>query len=133
MKHKDFTAHERDILTNNPNILEVNEHGIKYSPEFKLKAVKENINGKSPLEIFVSSGLSMLGREKAKDCLKRWKKVYKKSGERGLLDSQRGAIIKHLEKLTNEGKIKYLTEEIEYLKAENDFLKKLQAARKGVI
>ena len=39
-------------LERNPNVLRVTDQAITYHPDFKVKAVLENIKGESPTGIF---------------------------------------------------------------------------------
>jgi hydrogenase maturation factor len=92
MKRKEFTDQEVEILLKNENILKVGSSNVTYKPDFKIKAVKEYNNGKTPIQIFVEAGIAIdiLGRENAKRSLTRWRNAYKKLGDKGLLEEQRG-------------------------------------------
>ena len=87
-----FNAFQIRQLEKNPNVAKVSERSITYSRSFKVKAVKENMSGKGPAEIFVENGfdLDMIGRGKPQSCLKRWRKVYKQWGEEGFTEERRG-------------------------------------------
>ena len=52
-------------LEKNPNVLRVAEQAITYHPDFKVKAVLENIKGESPARIFMDHGfdLDIIGKE----------------------------------------------------------------------
>jgi transposase len=64
-----FTEFEMKQLEKNPNVSRVSEKTITYTPEFKLKAVKENLTGKSPITIFVENGfdLTVIGENNRKN------------------------------------------------------------------
>jgi hypothetical protein len=68
-----FNPFQIKQLLNNPNVLHVSERFISYHPDFKVKAVKENLNGKEPMKIFLDHGfdLNVIGSNKPKECLKR--------------------------------------------------------------
>ena len=48
-----FNEHQCRLLEANSNVAAVSERAIQYTPEFKMKAVKENLQGKGPSQIFV--------------------------------------------------------------------------------
>ena len=133
MVKKVYTEEQRKILIGNKNVLDCGKGVITYTTDFKIKAVKQyQQRYMKPQDIFIQAGfdLDMIGRKKPKDCLLRWNKTYKEKGFSGLSESfkNRGRPKKTKDK-TDEGKIKRLELEIEYLKAENDFLAKLRAKR----
>ncbi|WP_029625970.1 HTH domain-containing protein, partial [Streptococcus sobrinus] len=80
-----FNEFQMRQLEKNENVVKVSERSITYSPEFKVKAVKENQNGKGPNQIFLENGfdLSAIGERKPKQCLGRWRKIYEQFGEEG--------------------------------------------------
>ncbi|MEJ8546516.1 hypothetical protein [Brevibacillus borstelensis] len=85
--------------------------------------------------IFRSAGfdLDVIGHEKPKQCLKRWRNTYTALGENGLLEEQRGKGSTGRptgERLSTEEKLKRAEARIKLLEAENDFLKKLDALEK---
>ncbi len=139
MKRKKFTDEEKEILLKNENVLDVSETSIKYSPQFKLKAIEEYYQGNSPIKIFLNAkfDVDIVGRENPERCLNRWKKTYKKLGEQGLLEEQRGQSKgggrPRTKEFTVEEKVKYLESRNAYLEAENDFLKKLKTLEGKVL
>ena len=125
-----ITFNEQQIrqLELNPNVASVSDRAIQYTADFKIKAVKENIAGKGPAQIFRENGfdLDFIGLTKAQSSLSRWRKTYKIYGEQGFLEERRGkgstgrpsskqlSADKKLEKA--EARIKYLEAELELLK-----------------
>lgn len=114
----------------NPNIAHVTERSISYRPEFKVKAVKENLDGKGPTQIFVDHGfdLAVIGSKKPRQCMRRWREVFEKCGEEGLLTERRGVGSlgrPSTRDLSVEEQLKRAEARIKFLEAENDFLKKL--------
>jgi transposase-like protein len=107
---------------------------IKYSNEFKVKAVKQYEEGLTPKEIFTLNGfnLNIISKNIPKHCLSRWNKTYKERGECGFSGSRKsGCGRPKIPKFKDEKeKIKYLELQVAYLKAENDFLIKLRAQKK---
>ena len=91
---------------------------------FKAKALKLRQQGQSPSQIFIAAGinLSLFGAGYAKKCLHRWEKMSAQDG--GLKKDRRGSKSKGRPK---GKKFKSLEDENAYLRAENDFLKKLRA------
>lgn len=125
-----FNEFERKQLENNPNVSHVSEQNISYKPEFKEKAVQENISGKGPMDIFLEHGfdLKMIGPEKPNQCLKRWKRSYEKYGNEGFYTERRGKGSTgrpSSKELDAEEKLKKAEARIAFLEMENDFLKKL--------
>jgi transposase len=78
-------------LENNPNVKHVSERSISYEPAFKATALKENLQGKAPSQIFIEHGfdLEMIGVDKPKSCLKRWRKTFHTFGENGFYTDRR--------------------------------------------
>ena len=131
-----FTTEEMLELQKNPNIVRCSQKAITYSKDFKLRAVKQYLEGDMyAFQIFKRAGfnIDLIGRNIIKGNLGRWKKKYKKNGEAGLLFETRGHSLgrqnnKQLSP-TSKNSTEYLEAQIAYLKAENDFLTQLRAAR----
>lgn len=139
MNSKKYTDQEKEILLENPNILEVGDRSITYSNEFKIKALKEHKNGKMPMQIFIDEGIKIdiIGKKIPNWCLKRWKKIYINHGEMHFLEDQRGKKSNKdkvdTKKHSLEEKVIKLETKISYLEAQIDFLKKLKALERGMI
>ncbi|MFP3427102.1 IS3 family transposase, partial [Pseudoalteromonas sp. SIMBA_162] len=54
-----FNEHQRRLIEMNPNVTSVSDRAIQYTPEFKLKAVQENLQGKGPSQIFREAGFDL--------------------------------------------------------------------------
>jgi transposase-like protein len=126
-----FNEFQRKQLENNPNIDHVSDRSISYKATFKIKAVKENLKGKGPMDIFIDHGfnINIIGSEKPAQCLKRWRQSYKKFGEEGFLTERRGKGVPgrpSSKEMTMEEKLKKAEARIAFLEMENDFLKKLE-------
>ena len=84
--------------------------------------------------IFEEAGfdLALIGKNIPIECLRRWRRVYGIKGVEKLNVETRGKGGGRPRKngLTDAEKIKRMEVEIAYLKAENDFLAKLRAAKK---
>jgi hypothetical protein len=133
MSKRIFTKEQIKILLNNPTIEGCSNKAIRYSKNFKVAAVRKWQAGMPPQEIFIQAGLdiSMIGSETPKECLRRWRRVFKQKGAKGLrIDGRRHSKVGSGRPKRNwqndKEKIKYLETEIVYLKAENDFLVKLR-------
>jgi|AraplaMF_Col_mLB_1032019.scaffolds.fasta_scaffold45183_2 hypothetical protein len=135
-----FNSFQIKQLEKNSNVSKVSERSISYKPEFKVKAVLENLKGKGPLQIFIENGfdLEIIGKDKPGQCLDRWRNTYKIYGEVGFYTERRGKGSTgrpSSNDQTAEQKLKKAEARIAYLEAEVEFLKKLdelerQAAQK---
>ena len=96
----------------------------------KMNMIQRVLNGESIQETALSNGIQS-------DLLSKWYKIYQESGIDGLKLDRRGRHRKMAKKpkTSNEPKTKEeLEKELEYLRAENEYLKKLNALvqkRKG--
>lgn len=89
----------------------------------KLEMILKVVGGNSITEVAISNGLK-------ESLLSKWYKIYQKNGIDGLKLDRRGRppSMGKKTKISNEEKTHDdLEKEIEYLRAENDFLKKLHA------
>jgi len=125
-----FNEHQRQLLEANPNVSSVSDRAIQYTPEFKMKAVKENLAGKGPTQIFIENGfdLVIIGSQKAKSSLERWRRTFKQYGEDGFLEERRGKGSSgrpSTKDLSAEKKLEKAEARIRYLEAEIELLKKL--------
>jgi hypothetical protein len=132
-----FTEYEMRILGSNPNVLKVTEKGITYQPAFKLHAVSSYAKGRTPTQIFLDAGfdIHLIGKEKPKDCLRRWRQVYTSLGEKGLVHERRGSQSggrPPKKELTIEDKLRRAEARVKLLEAENEFLKKLETLERKV-
>lgn len=126
-----FSEHQQRVLEINPNVTAVSERTIQYSAAFKIEAVRKNLAGIGPTQIFIEAGfdLSIIGAQKAQKALTRWKTTYKTYGEAGFLEERRGKgrlgrpTSKHL---SVENKLEKAEARIKYLEAELELLKKLE-------
>jgi transposase len=119
---------DKNRLLQNPNVLKVSGSYVTYTPVFKLKAIKLHFAGTPTRQIFVEAGidLSLFHEEYSKFTLKRWKKAFKKLGNKAFDTKQR------VKKASKQPNPKFVTQqdEINYLKSELDLLKKIQALAK---
>ncbi|SUJ14154.1 Uncharacterised protein [Sporosarcina pasteurii] len=126
-----FNEIQRKQLEANPNVASVSDRAIQYHAEFKIRAVKENMNGKGPTQIFIENGfdLDVIGVKKATSSLCRWRDTYKTYGEQGLLEERRGRGSTgrpSTKDVSPEKKLEKAEARIKYLEAELELLKKLE-------
>jgi len=116
----------RKRLLSNRFIEKISNSNISYTSEFKILAVKANLEGKSPSNIFDEAGIdvSSFVKNYAEKTISRWKKIYKEEGKQGLLKEKRGKNSSGRPKAKGFGSVEA---ELEYLRLENEFLKKLHA------
>lgn len=137
MSKRIFSEAQIKELLDNPNISRCSERSVTYSNKFKLMAVKKYYEyGCSPRMIFEEAGIDryIVGLETPDQCLKRWRATYSNKGEERLKIETRGKSggggRPRTKGLSDADKMKRMEIEIAYLKAENDFLAKLRAAKK---
>ena len=137
MSKRRFTKNQINGLLKNSNVAKCSEKSITYSKEFKQRAIKQyHKNGYSPRMIFEEAGfdLCLIGKNIPGESLVRWRKTYIVKGFVGLNTEARGKSHNggrpKTKGLTDTDRIKRLETENTYLKAENDFLAKLRAAKK---
>ena len=131
-----YTDEQRKLIELNSNVIKCGSTGISFKKEFKLKAVKEYLDGMSASVIFTEAGFdrNLIGKNIPKERVRAWSKNYKEKGEVGLLKDGRGNNSTGRPKtkgLSEKDRIEYLEAQVEYLKAENDFLAKLRAKKKA--
>jgi len=137
MSKRLFTTTQMRLLESNPNISHISEKAISYKSEFKLQAVQLYKSGCTPMQIFLEAGfdVSIIGADKPKKCLERWRRSYGTYGEEGLLMDRRGKASTgrpSSKELTTEEKLKRAEAKIKLLEVENEFLKKLDALERQV-
>lgn len=117
-----FTMTQINQLEENPKVASVSERSIQYTTEFKVKTVRENMEGKGPQQIFTESAfdMSVIGKRKAQSALNRWRQTLRKDGEEGLRNDTRGKTLGGGRPKTDESMERRLA------KAENELLKKLE-------
>lgn len=120
---------DRKDLEVNPNVSKVTKSNVTYTSKFKIKAVKLQIKGKAPRQIFMEAGINIdpFQDDYPKKCIQRWRKIFEAQGEAGLKQERRG-------KSGGGGrpkklKFKNLEAEVAYLRAELELVKKLRALR----
>lgn len=131
MSKRIFSKEQIETLLKNPNVSRCSEKSISYHKEFKISAVRQYHDGLPPTEIFRRAGfdINVTRKKLPKDCLLRWKRIFKKRGESGLRIDNRGKSggkEKNVDNLTDKEKLKYLETEVAYLREENRFLAKLR-------
>jgi len=139
MIKKIYSKVEQELLISNKYVKKVSDKTITYTPEFKVYAVKRNLEDHIPPKlIFLESGfdLTIIGQNKPKECLKRWRKTYKSHGKYGLLSEARGVGATgrpSTKELTQDQKYKKMELKLRRLELENELLKKLEPLERGVM
>ncbi len=119
-----FNKEQIKKLENHKYIDRCGPKSITYNKEFKLKAVKQYYDGYTPAMIFEQARLG-IDKERARECLKRWRKTYKQKGKEGLAKDNRGHAGRPKTNYeSDKQKIKYLETKIAYLEEETRLLKK---------
>jgi transposase len=135
MTKKAFTDKEISILSRNPYVQSVSPKGITYSDEFKQHFISEYQKGKFPREIFEEAGFDVhtIGKKRVMSSSERWRRAYEKDGVLGLKDSRsEGSGRPRINELSLEEKNARLEAQINLLKAENELLKKIRLAERGL-
>lgn len=130
-----FTDKEIKALSQNQYVKNVSTKAITYTDEFKRIFIAENENGKFPREIFTAHGfdIDILGTERVDSSGKRWRTAFRKNGISGLQDKRKENSGRPNEKdLSIEEKYARLMAQSNLLKAENEFLKKLDMIERGL-
>lgn len=136
MSKRRLTEKQIKELSSNVNVVRCSAKSITYAKEFKLLAIKQYNDGWSAVMIFKEAGFNphLFREDMPRGCLTRWRRKYQIKGDIGLINDERGHSHKggrpKTKGLTDTDKIKRMAIEIAYLKAENDFLAKLRAAKK---
>jgi len=136
MSKKIFTQDQIKQLSENNCIFKCSEKSITYDNDFKIEAIKQFEKGMSSKEIFLEAGLdiNIIGKKQPKDCLKRWRKIYKEKGIEGFSTENRGKTKgggrPTTKGLTDKEKIERLELTVAYQKEKIIFLAKLRAKRK---
>jgi len=129
-----FTEEEMLLIQSNKNIVKCSDKAVTYSKKFKVECVKKYLEGWGPIQIFQVAGMpiNLIGRDKPKECIRRWVKKYRVGNEQSLLTETRGQGMKgrkkvtiHNPAVTLEEKLKLAEARIAYLECENEFIKKL--------
>jgi transposase len=135
MSKKIFTEKEIKLLSNNPFVKSVSAKGITYTDEFKHVFIEENDKGKLPRQIFEECGfdIDVIGIERVSSSGKRWRAAYRENGVSGLRDTRTENSGRPCEReLTLEEKYARLEAQHNLLKAENELLKKIRSAERGL-
>jgi len=136
MSNKIFTEKEIKKLSHNKNVKTISINGITYSDEFKHIFIEENEKGKPTREIFEEHGfdLDTLGMDRVRSSGKRWRAAYRKKGILGLADTRKENSGRPSDKeLSIEQKFELLKVQINFLKAENELLKKIDILERRLI
>ena len=135
MSKKVFTEKELNQLSTNKYVKSISSKGITYTDEFKHLFISEKEKGKFARLIFEESGFDVdaLGIYRVRAASKRWQKAYNENGINGLRDTRAGSSGRPREReLSLEERNARLESQINLLKAENELLKKIRFAERGL-
>lgn len=135
MSKRTFTEKEIKQLLANKYVKSVSSKGITYTDEFKHIFFAEKEKGKFSSKIFKECGFDVdtLGTDRIKSVSKRWRTAYSKNGIDGLRDTRADNSGRPRDReLTLEEKNARLEAQINLLKAENELLKKIRFAERGM-
>jgi len=119
MTKRTLTEEQKEILLQNPNVEDVGKVSVYYTKEFRAKALELYYQGYSPREIFKSAGfdLRIIGKSAPATALGNWK----------FHDRKRKKTQEEIQRQTQSQELREALAEVKYLRAENEFLKKLEA------
>ena len=130
VNHRDFQKQVRRWVRQYDSLGEIALDHNRYtlSIDKRKELIVRVESGESYTSVAVSAGIQA-------ELLKRWHKIYLQDGIEGLQSLKRGnpkmnnkpKIKKSLDDMSDKEKIKYYQEQLEYLEAENAYLKKLRA------
>jgi transposase len=134
MNQKKFTEKEMNELRKHPYVQSVTSTLITYTDEFKRIFIAEDRDGKLPREIFRDHGfdVDLLGGSRIRKAAYRWRKAYKKQGIDGLNDARKHPGKKEKKEVSLQEQNARMEAQIQFLKAENELLKKLEMMERGL-
>jgi transposase-like protein len=117
---------DKEKYSGNPHVSKITDSNIQFTVEFKIEAINEYQKGIAPEVIFKNAGidLSDFADRYAIKSITRWIQASEKYGVKNLDQERRG---KNSAGRPGSRKFKSVEEELEYLRAENEFLKELHA------
>lgn len=88
----EITEEIRKKLLKNKYVSQVKAKQVEFTAAFKIKAVREYMAGKSPVDFFEESGFKSewFPKDYFRFCLKRWKKKFDEQGEDSLKVNKTG-------------------------------------------
>lgn|SRR5690625_1210384 len=135
MSKKTFTDKEIKLLSANPYVKTVSAKGITYTDEFKRIFITEKEKDKFSRQIFEECGFDteIIGMTRIHAASKRWQAAYRMNGVVGLNDTRAGNSGRPREReLSLQEKNARLEAQLHLLKAENELLKKIRFAERGL-
>lgn len=137
MSKRLFTKEQIDILLKNKYVVKCSPKSIGYSHDFKVWAINQWDSGLPASDIFKQAefDLKIIGEDVPKQCLGRWRTIYKIKGVQGLRSDGRGKTKglncgrPKIKNISDAEKIRRLEATVAYLKAEKNFLVKLRSGK----
>ena len=129
MNRNIFTDEQIQILRENPYVYSVSPYQISLTKEFKEIFYEEGNKGKTPRQILEEYGIdpTILGEHRIKNIAYHIRKEYQKYGRfcEGHSAQRRSGNKKPDAELSEKEQLKKLQAELEFLREEMDFLKKI--------
>lgn len=132
MSRKLFTEKQQQLLRQNPYIYSVTDTSISLTKEFKEIFMAAYKTGESPRTILENHGfdISLVGERRIWSISQRIREEYKKYGEFHEGYRSRNSSPKHPdENLSDIDELQQLRHEVDYLKQEIEFLKKISSIK----
>ncbi len=131
MSKKTFTEQEVCILRQNPFTFKATQHSLYFTKEFKELFLKEFNAGKIPRQILADHGYDpeMLGDRRVWGISYHIRKQYEKYGDvhEGITRSK--PPVGRTTPLSEKDELKQLRHEVDYMKQQIEFLKKISSTR----
>lgn len=117
----------------NRNVEKITTSNLRFTKKFKLKAIKLFQSGHAAIDIFTEAGINLNDFESnyARKSISRWTTAAEVFGFININNERRG--LGSSGRPSGEKKFKSQGAELAYLRAENNFLKKLQALEKNYL
>ena len=119
-----FNEEQIKKLKQNPNVLTVLPDKIFYTQEFKEKAIQGYALGKSAKQIFIEAGFNLLDISQISNYASRILSKWRTTKNKNNIHYLKNTLKRKRKKQSDYQKMKA---RLEYLGAENEFLKKLSA------
>lgn len=135
MSRKLFTEDQQQLLRNNPYVYSVTAARLQLSKEFKEIFMTAYNSGESPRAILVNYGfdIDVIGERRIGSIAQHIRSEYQKYGEfhEGYCPRSTSRTVESSsnQPLTEKEAIQHLQHEIDYLKQEMEFLKKISSIR----
>jgi transposase len=127
-KFRDLSKYKTNV-----NVEKITGSNLRFNKEFKVRAIKLYQSGESPMDIFLDAGIDLNDFEYdyARKSISRWLRALDTYGLKNINKERRG--LGASGRPGGGKKFKSMEAELAYLRAENNFLKKLKALEKNYL